>query len=147
MPDGGAVRWTVAVPQAAELPFFCTDVGSRDARVPAGAARHHEAGVVGIAGVTVVVPNLEQSSARFRSLLGVEPEMANGTLPAGVRARRFRLEGSEVTVLSGGGSGGPSDPTGRGHGLAAVRLLRPGRPFQLVEGPRTHGAVLELVSG
>jgi hypothetical protein len=99
-PNADPISWLLALPESPELPFFCFDVTQRDQRVPAGEVTDHPNGAVGITGVTVAVERLETSSARYRAMLGVDPE---ATTPDGMgvaRGRSFRIAGVDVVVVT-----------------------------------------------
>lgn len=80
-PDGQELRWrTVRFrqrPGDAALPFIIQDVTARELRVPGGAATQHRLPVAGIAGVTVVVRDLEPASERYVGLLGASGVPSN----------------------------------------------------------------------
>ncbi len=61
----------MAIPPTPDLPFLCGDVTPRSLRVPAGDLRTHPNGVLGIAGITVAVQDVQTSAQRYRALLDV----------------------------------------------------------------------------
>jgi catechol 2,3-dioxygenase-like lactoylglutathione lyase family enzyme len=151
-PDGQQVAWQLGLPPTPDLPFLCGDVTPRELRVPGGAARQHPNGVVGIAGLTVAVADLEASVARYRALLGRDPV---GQPPApGARLATFEIGGAAITLAA---SSGDTTPAGDApvHGRIASRGEG---PFALTlrtksaagAGPldiaRTHGVPIELVA-
>ncbi len=75
-PDGQQVSWEIGTSPRQDLPFLCADVTPRDLRVPAGPARQHPNGIVGIAGVVVAVHNLDESVKQYTALLGTRPIFA-----------------------------------------------------------------------
>jgi catechol 2,3-dioxygenase-like lactoylglutathione lyase family enzyme len=98
--DAEPISWLLALPEPPELPFFCYDVTDREERVPGGEATEHPNGVIGITCVTVAVERLETSSARYRALLGVEPESSTPEGMGVARGRSFRIGGVEVMLAT-----------------------------------------------
>jgi hypothetical protein len=146
--DGEEVAWELALPVPPDLPFLCADRTPRSLRVPEGEAREHENGVTGIASLVVAVENLEASSARYRALLGVEPQTPL-TLPVPhSRARSFALPETDLVLVA------PTEHTPalrqhlreRGEGPLLLRLRTASRENA---GPlpaaRVQGAAIELV--
>ena len=72
-PDGRQVKWQTGRQTTFDLPFLCGDVTPRELRVPAGDARRHANGALGVARVAVAVTDLKASLLRYRILLGVGP--------------------------------------------------------------------------
>ncbi|MGH2617117.1 MAG: VOC family protein, partial [Thermomicrobiales bacterium] len=70
-PDGQRIAWRnlSLANDAAPLPFVIEDVTPRELRVPPGAATNHRLGVTGVAGVTLLVSDLDRASAPFALLL------------------------------------------------------------------------------
>jgi catechol 2,3-dioxygenase-like lactoylglutathione lyase family enzyme len=136
-PDGQQVSWQLGMPPSPDLPFLCADVTPRALRVPAGAARQHSNGVSGVASLTVAVANLETSGAHYRALLG-----GDGPGPA------FAL-GAATICLAGPDDGAVRDHlAARGEGIHALALrVDAGASAGPLDASRTHGALIELVSG
>lgn len=79
-PDGQRLAWRAIQTQQtigeSGLPFLIEDVTPRELRVPGGAEQtQHANGATGIAGVTVVVGDLDEASQRFANLLGEAGEL------------------------------------------------------------------------
>jgi catechol 2,3-dioxygenase-like lactoylglutathione lyase family enzyme len=72
-PDGQQIKWQTGQPTTPDLPFLCGDVTPRTLRVPSGPAWVHPNGVTGIAAVTMLVTDLEESAGRYKALLGIAP--------------------------------------------------------------------------
>ncbi|MBL8126942.1 MAG: VOC family protein [Chloroflexia bacterium] len=91
-PDGETLVWrSVMLGTGIPLPFVIEDVTPRILRVPPAPATEHSLGVTGVAGLVVLVPDLEAASGAYRVLLGVAGEPVEASI-AGVRAvRRFRF--------------------------------------------------------
>jgi len=105
-PDGIRVDWEALrigsgrgpVP----LPSFVRDLTLRTFRVPGGEAAVHPNGVTGVAGVTVVVADLERSSAELRVVTGHDGETPPGSLDSVHRTRRFRVGGHWIELVEPG---------------------------------------------
>jgi catechol 2,3-dioxygenase-like lactoylglutathione lyase family enzyme len=92
-PDGERLAWrsvTLAAP-GAPLPFVIEDVTPHDLRVPTGAATEHPLGVSGVAGLTILVSDLDHAAAPYAALLGTPGEDATSAIAGVRRARRFRF--------------------------------------------------------
>jgi catechol 2,3-dioxygenase-like lactoylglutathione lyase family enzyme len=100
-PDGQRIAWrNLGLAAAgAPLPFMIEDVTSRDLRVPTGAATEHSLGVSGIAGLILLVDDLERASAPYQALLDTPGESSTPTIDAVRRARRF-TSGSQWIELA-----------------------------------------------
>jgi hypothetical protein len=87
-PDGERLAWRAVQTQEtvgeSGLPFIIEDVTPRSLRVATDEATTHRNGATGIAGVTVVVRDLDASNRSFAALLG-----ADGT-PSGSDAEKIR---------------------------------------------------------
>ena len=82
----------------APLPFMIEDVTTRDLRVPTGAATEHELGVTGIAGLILLVDDLDQATGPYQALLDT-PGESTPTVEGVSGARRFRF-GSQWIELA-----------------------------------------------
>lgn len=91
-PDGEVLAWrSLTLGTEIPLPFVIEDVTARELRVPPPPATEHGLGVTGIAGLVMLVPDLEAASAAYTALLGVAAEAVEPSI-AGVHAvRRFRF--------------------------------------------------------
>jgi catechol 2,3-dioxygenase-like lactoylglutathione lyase family enzyme len=99
-PDGQRIAWrnsALDVP-GAPLPFLIEDVTARDLRVPPAPATEHRLGVTGIAGLTLLVTDLDRASDSFAALLGASAEPATSTIAGVARARRFRFGSQWIEV-------------------------------------------------
>ncbi len=103
-PDGQRIGWRnleVRDPEV-PLPFLIEDLTPRKLRVPAGAAMRHSIGAERVAGVTILIADLERGAGRYAALLGTAGTAMEAPI-AGVRAaRRFSLlrEGSPWIELA-----------------------------------------------
>jgi catechol 2,3-dioxygenase-like lactoylglutathione lyase family enzyme len=100
-PDGQRIAWrNLGLAAAgAPLPFMIEDVTSRDLRVPSGAATEHSLGVTGIAGLILLVDDLNRGSGPYQTLLDTPGESSTPTIDAVRRARRF-TSGSQWIELA-----------------------------------------------
>lgn len=74
-PDGQRIDWLLSIPPGAigvsGWPFLIEDLTARDLRVPHEPSEiTHDNGVQGIAGITVLVRDLETSSREYEAILG-----------------------------------------------------------------------------
>jgi catechol 2,3-dioxygenase-like lactoylglutathione lyase family enzyme len=153
-PDGQQVAWQLGMPPTPDLPFLCGDVTPRALRVPGGVARQHPNGVTGIAGLTVVVDDLEASVARYRALLGHDPIEQLPASPPGARFAAFAIGGATIILAAPDEA---TTPTGAGALRARLAVHGEG-PYALalrteaaenigpLDSARTHGVPIELVA-
>jgi catechol 2,3-dioxygenase-like lactoylglutathione lyase family enzyme len=150
--DGQQVVWKNARAKTSDLPFLCGDVTPRVLRVPEGEVREHANGVVGVAGITVVVRDLAASVGRYRLLLNAEPLSVTRVAGLGIDTAVFKLGDARVTLVA------PNETKGlvgasleqhlvaRGEGPYAV-ALRTNNPERVgvLDQKLAHGAILELL--
>ena len=93
-PDGEQVAWRNLGLQAPgiPLPFVIEDVTPREVRVPSGRATEHPLGVTGIAGMTLLVADLDRAAEPFAALLGASGNPAPFDTPGLPRALRFTTD-------------------------------------------------------
>lgn len=145
--DGGPISWETALPGPSDLPFLCADVTERSRRVPGGPATDHSNGVTGVAALTVAVERVEMSSARYRALLGKEPDPQAREHLSNARGRIFRVGSTDLVVAS---TDEPRHPIRRhlrqrGEGPYSLKLWTTGPPRSAFHGP-TQGIRLELAT-
>jgi hypothetical protein len=149
-PDGARLEWQTARSPRPDVPFLCADITPRALRVQEGEVRRHANGVTGIAALTVVVEDLEQSLARYAAYLGrdLSPEatLHRAIAGLGLKAATFPLGATSLTLVTPlQGAAGPVAETlaTRGEGLfaAAFRAERSGP----LDPSLTHGARLEFL--
>jgi catechol 2,3-dioxygenase-like lactoylglutathione lyase family enzyme len=155
-PDGERLAWQIGTPpSSAELPFLCGDLTARALRVPEGEVRRHANGVLGIASITLAVPDLEASLARYSALLGPQAlqQAAPVALPAlGLRYGALSLGSTTLVLLSPAWSDGQGVPLTlrdqlavKGPGLFGVALRGTGGgPAKRLPLSQTHGAHFEI---
>ena len=142
-PDGQDISWLQASPYALDVPFIIEYVTQRSG------GEHHPNGAEGVAGVTVVVTDLDASVARYKQLLGVEPsEGAASPLPE-AQTVDFPLGSATITLATPVGKSdslrGHLARGGEGPYTLRLRTTKSGSAGML-DPARTHGARLELVA-
>ena len=92
-PDGERLAWRSLFLDAGDvpLPFVIEDVTAHDRRVPSGAATEHPLGISGVAGLVILVPDLDRAAPPYEVLLGASGEETAGTSAGVRRGRRFPL--------------------------------------------------------
>jgi len=153
-PDGQRVDWQTlrfgAGTGPAPLPFYCHDLTERSLRVPGGEVATHANGVTGVAGITVVVADLEARSREFRALTGDGGEDAASPIDGAAGARRFAVgqAGIELVEPAAGGSELRAYLEQRGELPYEATLLAPGGRGELLSArANTHGARIRGVEG
>ena len=154
-PDGRELKWRTGRQTTFDLPFLCGDVTPREWRVPAGEARHHANGAVGIAAVTVAVADLEASLGRYDALLGPEAALAPVEIASDVDGISVRL-GETAILLVSPSDEGASSPTAtalrerlatRGQGPWRLAIRTEATPPAPAPDPKlTHGVALRLTA-
>jgi catechol 2,3-dioxygenase-like lactoylglutathione lyase family enzyme len=92
-PDGQRIAWrTIGLEvDDAPLPFLIEDITARELRVPIGAVTEHPLGITGVAGLSLLVADLDRARGPFEAILGT-PGESSATDIAGVRrAQRFNV--------------------------------------------------------
>jgi hypothetical protein len=97
-PDGVRIDWRMSLPATLHrgkgYPFLIQDLSRRDQRAPSGAgATTHPNGACGVAGVTVVVPDLDRAAPDYRAILDVPPDTTTRVSVAGKAMIRLPLAG------------------------------------------------------
>lgn len=165
-PDGKQLKWRTGRQSTFDLPFLCGDVTPRELRVPAGKARRHANGALGIARVAVAVKDLAASVLRYRALLGAERGKgadaridAPAVLPRkGLRAAVVTLGGVALVLMSPRSAAATAKEPAiaralrerlatRGEGPCAIALrASAGKPPRPLDAGLAHGASLEWES-
>lgn len=99
-PDGQRLEWQSSSPQPVVgetgMPFLIEDRTPRSLRVPHGSDETtHANGVTGIAGITVLVEDIDASALALEAITGNPMESVDSN-PAGVLAAKRSLIGSEL---------------------------------------------------
>jgi hypothetical protein len=149
-PDGQRVDWqTIRFGGSgvgpARLPFYCHDLTDRSLRVPGGSATEHENGVTGVAGVSVVVHDLEKASEEFAALSGadgVDVERGDG------RARRFSIGAGWIEAIESSQEPGTARAylDARGEVPFMITLSSANERDRLLDLDLTHGARLVVAA-
>ncbi len=146
-PDGQRIDWRnirLEHEGASKLPFYCFDETPRPLRVPDGEASIHANGVTGVAGLTIVVRNLEGSSAAYAAITGSEGEEI--TVEGANGARRFTAGPAAIDLVEPAeGSALATYLEQRSEVPYEVALVTPTGTGELATG-NTHGARLRLVT-
>jgi catechol 2,3-dioxygenase-like lactoylglutathione lyase family enzyme len=143
-PDGQRIGWrNLGLAAAgAPLPFLIEDVTTRDLRVPTGAATEHALGVSGVAGLVLLVDDLDRAADPYQTLLDTPGESSTPTVKGVRRARRFTF-GSQWIELA------EADPSAselrqhideRGAGPYEIVLAGTGANTEQLPLELTHGA-------
>jgi catechol 2,3-dioxygenase-like lactoylglutathione lyase family enzyme len=126
-PDGQEVAWQLGIPETFDLPFLCADVTPRELRVPAGEARKHANGVVGIIGIGVWPTDFTATLDVYLALLGTMPRIHQPPV-AVFRAPNISLRGeASMRGLTLSLRRQPRELDVKGH-------------FELLDKTRAHGA-------
>ena len=145
-PDGQQVSWrslTLGDRAASPLPFLIEDVTPRGLRVPAGAATVHPLGVERVAGLVLLVDDLDQSAPVFAALLGTAGVERESGIEGARAAQRFALGAQWIEL---------AEPEAGAGELRRHLAERGAGPYQIVlaggSGARTSGLLpVELTHG
>ena len=126
-PDGQQLAWKTITLAADDvpLPFVIEDLTLRELRVPPGDAARHPNGASGIAGLTLLVPDLDRASQAYAALLETEGEAVPPPIEGVRRGRRFTF-GSHWIELA--------EPEGDAAELHAQIRDRGAAPYEIVLG-------------
>jgi len=100
-PDGNRVEWLLSTPPGPTgqngWPFMIQDTTPRAVRVPHARDQiRHENGAQGVAGITVLVRDVDASSKAYEAILGAEPQSTVD--PEGRMRRLFFIKGAWIQV-------------------------------------------------
>lgn len=153
-PTGEQVKWQLAWPQSANLPFLCADVTPRALRVPEGEVREQPNRIGGITSIAIRVADVDQAARGYSALLGVD--LAHGASELSevdeLHIRSFKL-GSVVLYLVAPSSHGSSslatrlrdDLAQKGEGIYRVCLNGVGASWSAQDVPAFgHGISPDL---
>lgn len=126
-PDGREITWRllvpVDVPWRRRWPFFIQWDEPDEVRLSGEEAGAHPNGVRTVAGVSVVVRDLDEASELYSILFGAEPFRRDELAQLGARRTSFDLDGFRVDLLVAAGEGLVKDTLADvGEGLFEVRL-------------------------
>jgi hypothetical protein len=122
-PDGQEIIWRTSVPQTLDIPFLIEDITPRELRVPQVDENAHANGVSGTRGLSILVPNLVDSIARYRELLGEDPKTQPSHSQPGTQSTEYML-GRRLISLS--------SPLPDNSALRHLLRHRPSRPIGLL---------------
>jgi hypothetical protein len=151
-PDGQRIDWRTLrlsdVSGPSPLPFYCHDETERTLRVPDGDAAVHENGVTGVAGITVVVRDLDATSESFTALSGSEGDAVTSALEGAGRARRFAIGDAWIELVEPAATSSALRTylDERGELPYEVTLVAPDGRGDLIVAGNTHGARLRVVT-
>jgi catechol 2,3-dioxygenase-like lactoylglutathione lyase family enzyme len=143
-PDGQRIAWRnlSLAATGAPLPFIIEDVTTRDLRVATGAATEHKLGVTGVAGLILLVGDLDRAASPYQILLDTPGESSKSPIEGVRRARRFRF-GSQWIELAEADPGAAERQRHiqeRGAGPYEIILAGAGANAEQLPLDLTHGA-------
>ncbi|MDQ3693413.1 MAG: VOC family protein [Chloroflexota bacterium] len=99
-PDGERIEWLLLSPDTSThpLPFLIDDLTPRQRRVPGGAATEHPLGVTGVAGVSLLVPDLLTTAEKFAALLDTPGREITSHIAGVASAQRFDLDSQWIEL-------------------------------------------------
>jgi hypothetical protein len=128
--------WQMSLPATVHpgkgFPFLIEDTTNRSLRVPASADETtHSNGATGVAGVTVVVSDLEAAAPEFRAILDAPPDRTTIVSVAGKGIVKLPLQdgpGQWIALMQAFPGSAPEAYLNRfGEGPYAVTLISDGR--------------------
>lgn len=150
-PDGQRVEWRnlrFGPGSSGSLPFYCHSTNNRSLRVPSGDAAIHPNGVTGVAGITIVVQDLESAARDYARLTGTDGvELIANARDSG-RGRRFDIGAAAAGIHLDLVTAAVEDSNlgrvarERGEVPVMVTLRGDGAAARTIEPALTHGAVL-----
>lgn len=155
-PDGERIAWRNLELRDPEvpLPFLIEDVTPRERRVAGGAAASHLLGATGVAGLTLLVADLDRAAARYAALLGTAGSGAETGIDGVAAAQRFLLTGpgGQWIELAEPAAVAAADGLRRHlaeRGAGPYRVVLAGAAAQtaaggLLAGANLHGARIEV---
>ena len=146
-PDGQQIAWKTANFEGGGLPFFCFDVTPRSLRVPEGDVRQHANGASGIADLTIAVTSLKESTAKYRALLGIEPQPIPSDEALQAQVTSFQLGLTTLTLAQPAAESSPLKSYLRAGGERPHSFtLRSKKSVEhkLLDPERTHSATIKF---
>lgn len=100
-PDGKEIAWKTLGLEVDDvpLPFVLEDVTDHDLRVPPGAAARHVLGSGGVAGLTILVPDLDRATPIYSALLGSSGGESKPRIDGARRGRKFSLGNQWIEIV------------------------------------------------
>jgi len=148
-PDGKRVEWRnlrFGPGSSGALPFYCHSTNDRSLRVPSDDAAVHPNGVTGVAGITIVVADLDVATRDYARLTGTEGEELIANARDTGRGRRFEAAGINLDLVAAAveDSSLGRVVTERGEVPVMVTLRDGGTAERTLDPDLTHGAVLMI---
>ena len=135
-PDGVRLNWRMSLPATVHpergFPFLIEDTTNRSLRVPSSARETtHANGAIGVAGVSVVVSDLETAAPEYRAILDAPPDRTTVVGLAGKGILKLPLQanhGQWIALMQTFPGSVPEAYLNRfGEGPYAVNLLAEGQ--------------------
>lgn len=149
-PDGQRIAWRTLGLEAtaAPLPFLIEDITVHELRVPTGAASEHPLGVSGVAGLTLLVEDLDRASDPYQALLDTPGEPSTPTIDGVRRGRRFGFGPHWIELAEAESSAGDLQKQIRERGAGPYEIVLVGSSGQTEPLPLdlTHGARIRFES-
>jgi len=150
-PDGQRIDWRIIRLEhadAGKLPFYCFDETPRPLRVPDGEASIHANGVTGVTGLTIIVRDLEGTSAAYAAISDADGREVELPIEDAGRARRFAIGPVAIDLVEPAGGASPLRDylEARGEVPYEVALKASDGAGDLITAGDTHGARLRVVA-
>jgi len=151
-PDRTRIEWSLSTPPGITgqngWPFIIEDATPRAIRVPHAPDQiRHANGATGVAGMTVLVRDVEASSKAYNAILGAEPRSTIGR--EGRKECLFAIDGAWILVRESASLQEQEHLAAHGQGPYEVSLRSDGRPFgaggsQMLDSTLFSGARIVL---
>ncbi len=141
-PDGQQIAWRNLGLNApgVPLPFVIEDVTPRELRVPPPPATEHPLGVTRIAGLALLVADLDQAAEPFAALLGTTGEPAPFNIPGVLRAQRFATNTYWIDLAEADPAADELQTLIAERGAAPFEIVLAAAPIEPLPLDQTHGA-------
>jgi catechol 2,3-dioxygenase-like lactoylglutathione lyase family enzyme len=147
-PDGQRIAWRMLTLAAGDvpLPFVIEDVTARELRVPTGVAVEHPIASPCVAGVVVLVPDLDGAAPLYALLLGTPGESSASQIAGVRRARRFAVGPHWIELAEPETDAGPLREQIAERGPAPYQTVLRVRsaPVDRLPESKAHGARISL---
>lgn len=132
--DGQEVSYRTAVPPYFDLPFLIADNSPRNLRVPSPEDITHPNSARAIVGISLIVKQMADSLARYRSLLGSDPDTSSRFAITGTQIAEFHIQQTTLSLAA---------PQRGTKNLRRYPGSRSGRPYCIYLGT-DNGKLLAL---
>lgn len=154
-PDGQPVEWRnlqFGPRSSGSLPFYCHSMNDRALRVPSADAAIHANGVTGVAGITIVVQDLESAAEDYARLTGTDGEELIANARDTGRGRRFDIRATtgaagvhlDLVTAAVDDSNLGRVAAGRGEVPVMVTLRGDDGIERTIDAALTHGTILTI---